>query len=289
MTVAGGFALSHVSGRTKSPAATVTACGRAVRERSRTMPRVPASADPAICRLGLIGSAGGSAWRLHASDHTTRGPLTVVASGHAARVRIPMHPANAFAKAASPSEGSTAAVGGFAVRENAPVHITVCLETVAASSRALAARNPIRLLASASADLAWRRSPLMTVDGGFVLSLAPVHTMAGAAKVTACGRAARERSRTMPRVPASADPAMCRLGPIGAAGGSAGCPSTCRSLPGAKQTLDSNAPPARPASTPTASLSSESVHRERLASTPTAKQSSENVRRERRASTRSAS
>ena len=45
-----------------------------------------------------------------------------------------------------------------------------------------------------------------------VLSLAPVHTMAGAAKVTACGHAVRERSRPMPRVPASADPAMRRLG-----------------------------------------------------------------------------
>ena len=179
--------------------------------------------------------------------------------------------------------------GGFAVRENAPVPIRVCLGTGAASSRALAARNPIRLLASASADLALMRSPRMTVGDGFAMNPASVLTGTGPLTVAARGRVAKERSRTMPRGNAPAGPTMCGREPIGSAGGSAAGPATCRSLRGAKQTRGSNAPSVLSASTPTASLSSGNVHRERLASTPTARQSSGNVRRERMASTRSAS
>jgi hypothetical protein len=130
-------------------------------------------------------------------------------------------------------------------RTIALVHIMPGLPMGAVRGRAVVAPDLVRRLASAPANGTWRRSALMTVAGGFALSHVSGRTKSLAATVTACGRAARERSRTMPRVAASADPAMCRLGPIGAAGGSAGCPSTYRSLPGAKQTLDSNAPPAR--------------------------------------------
>ena len=268
MTVAGGFALSHVSGRTKSLAPTVTACGPAVRERSRTMPQVPAPADPAMCRLGPIASAGGSAWRLHAPGHTMRGPLTVVASGRAARGRIRMY-LNAFARAASSSEGSTAPVGGSAPSRNARLRIMPGMPTVAARGRAVAAPDLIRRLASAPANGTWRRSALMTVAGGFALSHVSGRTKLLAPTVTACGPAVRERSRTMPQVPAPADPALRRWGSTRAAAAFAGSPPV--RFQGQK--LGRSARPERPASTPTASPSCASARPERPASTPTASRS----------------